>query len=719
MGDDKRFILFLVLTMAIVVGTPMLSNLIWPPPPPKPPIAKKQDSGAKTAKQPAEASGVRQAETVKPDAGAKPAVEAAASTDEPAAESREIGSLDPNSGFRMKVRITNNGAAVSHIELSDPKFKSEDQKNQLQLIAAKASETGSFTLALLDGGDDLDRRRWRIVDTPDANNAADDAQSVTLQADVPQRGLVVTKTYRLRKDSYNLELAIAIRNQGGEPQQVAYRLGGPRGFALEGAWYSTKKRDAAIADGLNSQLGRHVVTAAQVVDGAEEVLELAGADGAITRDSWLLALPWFDRFDVNKDGRLFGDEVQQAAYRLAGGKDNRWEERPLRFAGVEGQFFAVLVVPPPLKNAEDRWDAATTPVLVERDRKHPDRSDVSIEIESRGFALPPGESLEHTYSIYAGPRKKSVLLAATGDPALAESIIGFSGVLLIFPATLVSLTANTMLFLLQLFHGWVHNWGVAIIMLTALVRLLMFPLSRKQALAAVKMQSLKPEMDAIREKYKADKQKQSQAQMELWRKHNVNPLGGCLPVLIQMPIFIGLWQGLQSSVDLRHARFFLWIDDLAAPDALFPFPWPEDTFLLSFLGPYFNLLPAVLIVLMLVQQKMFMPPKTDPPDPQMEMQQTMMTYMMVFFGFIFWRLPSGLCVYYIASTTWGIVERKLLPKLQHATPTLAAESEAKTSDADEAGVNGKGSKKSRKDKRPADHSKLSWLTELIKRAEKK
>jgi YidC/Oxa1 family membrane protein insertase len=718
MGDEKRFILFLVLTMAVVVGTPMLSNLIWPPPP-KPVVAKKP-VGPKDAKKPQEAAAAAQVEPAKPDENAKSTVEAVGAADEPAAESREIGSLDPDSGFKLKVRITNTGAAVSRIELSDPKFKSEDQKNQLQLVATTASEAGSFTLGLKDAGDDLDRRRWLIVDTPDANNADDDAQSVTLQTAVPQRGLVIAKTYRLRKGSYNLELAIAVRNQGAEPRQVAYRLGGPRGFVLEGAWYSTKKRDAAIADGLNSQLSRHVVTAAQAVDGADEVLELVGADGAITRDNWQLALPWFDRFDVNKDGRLVGDEVQAAAYQLAGSaKENRWEERPLRFAGVEGQFFAVIMVVPSPTSDEDRWDAATTPVLVTRDRRHPDRSDVSIEIESRDFGLPPGAAIEHQYTIFAGPRKKSVLLAATGDPALAESIIGFSGVLLIFPAALVSLTANTMLFLLQLFHGWVHNWGVAIIMLTALVRLLMFPLSRKQALAAVKMQSLKPEMDAIREKYKTDKQKLSQAQMELWRKHNVNPLGGCLPVLIQMPIFIGLWQGLQSSVDLRQANFFLWVDDLAAPDALFPFPWPEDTFLLSFLGPYFNLLPAILIVLMLVQQKMFMPPKTDPPDPQMEMQQTMMTYMMVFFGFIFWRLPSGLCVYYIASTTWGIVERKLLPKLQHATPVVAVESEKKPSDGDTTGVNGKGPKKPRKDKRPDDHPKLSWLNELLKRAEKK
>jgi YidC/Oxa1 family membrane protein insertase len=106
------------------------------------------------------------------------------------------------------------------------------------------------------------------------------------------------------------------------------------------------------------------------------------------------------------------------------------------------------------------------------------------------------------------------------------------------------------------------------------------------------------------------------------------------------------------------------------------------------LGPYFNILPTVLIGLMIVQQKMFMPPKTDPPDPQVEMQQKLMLYMLVFFGIMFWTLPSGLCVYYIASTTWGIIERKLLPKLQPVASKTADE-QKKATDHDSSGRKGR------------------------------
>lgn len=311
---------------------------------------------------------------------------------------------------------------------------------------------------------------------------------------------------------------------------------------------------------------------------------------------------------------------------------------------------------------------------------------------------------------------------------MVQSIMNFQGALFIFPDWLVGLTASTMIFVLQTFHGWVGNWGIAILMLTAMVRLLMFPLSRKQALSAVKMQSLKPELDALKEKFKKDKEKLSRAQMELWRKHGVNPLGGCLPLLIQMPIFIGLWQGLQSTVDLRQAEF-LWINNLAAPDgpSIPIFEWGENIPLVSrFLGPYFNLLPCILIGLMLVQQKLFMPPKSDPPDPQMEMQQKMMTYMMVMFGAFFWKLPSGLCLYYICSTTWGIVERKLLPKLQHAQTPVAAGQE-KTSDAAErkgrgSERDGKGPGRDGKDKRPPGRPEPTLadrLTEFLKKAGKR
>jgi YidC/Oxa1 family membrane protein insertase len=734
MGEEKRFVLFLVLTMLVVVLTKPAFDLIFGPAPrpaakapddpdEQPDAAVKEDADKPEAPVPAKAK-VVEAPVV--DQGGKgPAVPAVPEQD-PEKESRTLGSTGSNSGYKMKVQFSNRGAAVERIELTD--FQNEERTGPLQLMATSDDEAGSFLLDFKGVSNQLDKRNWRILDEPPGAEESDDS-SIRFQATLVDKGLVITKTYRLKKASYNLGLELEIANRGDDAQSVTYRLGGPRGFVLEGAWYATKKREAAIADGSGSNLKRHAVVAADLVKGTDAILELADASGAIRRDAWKLPPAWFDRFDWDNNGRLSGDEVHAAAFRLAGGERNRWVERPVRFAGVDSQFFCVLLIVPAPKSPEDRWDAVTTPVLVTRAMdRYKDRSDVSVEIESRAFDVASGESLLHSYSVYAGPRNRKVLEEALVDPAIVHSIMNFQGALFIFPSWLVGLTASTMIFLLQTFHGWVGNWGVAILMLTVMVRMLMFPLSRKQALSAVKMQSLKPELDALKEKYKSDKEKLSRAQMELWRKHGVNPLGGCLPLVIQMPIFIGLWQGLQSSVELRQAKF-LWIDNLAAPDgpSIPFFEWGENVPLVSWLlGPYFNLLPCILIALMLVQQKMFMPPKSDPPDPQMEMQQKMMTYMMVMFGAFFWKLPSGLCLYYICSTTWGIVERKLLPKLQHADATSSPDQEKIGESGDRkvrgADRDGKSAGRDGKDKRPQARQQPTLadrFTEFLKNAGKR
>jgi YidC/Oxa1 family membrane protein insertase len=203
----------------------------------------------------------------------------------------------------------------------------------------------------------------------------------------------------------------------------------------------------------------------------------------------------------------------------------------------------------------------------------------------------------------------------------------------------------------------------------------MFPLSRKAAKNAQMMQELAPEMKRIAEKYKDDMQKRAAAQKELFAKHNYNPFGGCLLMFLQLPIFIGLYRALSVDIELRQASLIPglhWCSNLAGPDML----WYWKPYLPAFLagengwlGPYLNVLPIVTIVLFLLQQKMFMPPAT---DEQTRLQQQMMKFMMVFMGLLFFRVPSGLCVYFIASSLWSVAERKMLPPVgQPAKPAPA------------------------------------------------
>jgi YidC/Oxa1 family membrane protein insertase len=155
---------------------------------------------------------------------------------------------------------------------------------------------------------------------------------------------------------------------------------------------------------------------------------------------------------------------------------------------------------------------------------------------------------------------------------------------------------------------------------------------------------------------------------ELYRKHGYNPASGCLPVFIQLPIFVGLYRALMVDVELRDAPLLThairWCSNLAAPDMLFDWCSFMPGFItqgtgIFGLGPYFNLLPILTVFLFLWQQKKMMPPPT---DDQQAMQQKMMKYMMYFMGILFFKVASGLCVYFIASTLWGIGERKFLPK---------------------------------------------------------
>jgi YidC/Oxa1 family membrane protein insertase len=209
------------------------------------------------------------------------------------------------------------------------------------------------------------------------------------------------------------------------------------------------------------------------------------------------------------------------------------------------------------------------------------------------------------------------------------------------------------------------------VMLTVMVRLCMFPLSRKQVLGAMKMQELQPEMKRINEQYKKDLEGRNRALQQLFRRHNYHPLAGCLPVLIQLPIFIGLYNSLSVDIELRQQPLIAglaWCSNLAAPDMLHDWSGWMPNFVMNgglfgmlppAMGPYLNVLPILTVTLMMIQQKLYTPPPT---NEQAELQQKIMKYMMVVMCLLFYKVAAGLCLYFICSTTWGLAERKLMPK---------------------------------------------------------
>jgi YidC/Oxa1 family membrane protein insertase len=252
--------------------------------------------------------------------------------------------------------------------------------------------------------------------------------------------------------------------------------------------------------------------------------------------------------------------------------------------------------------------------------------------------------------VFMGPKELDLLESV--DPALSKAIdLGYSGII-----------ALPFLRLLKLFYRVFPNYGVAIILLTILVKLATLPIAIRGQRSMMKMQRLQPQVTKIREKYKDDSERLNREMVDLYKRNHVNPLGGCLPMVIQFPVLIALYEALLNAVDLRHAPFVGWIRDLSAPDCLHLSWIPEI--------PYINChgLPA-LVILMTVStflQQWLMPRQADPS------QQKMMMIMPLAFSFIFLQFPSGLTLYYFVSNLLGIVQQVILNKeFQQTSPETA------------------------------------------------
>jgi YidC/Oxa1 family membrane protein insertase len=659
MDHQRRLLLFGLSCFLILVGWNTLGRALFPgmfpDPKPRDQIVQKAD-GERAANEnngnaPESASGDQSVQAVANggDSGAAVARNGNAANDsgdaaaQPAQELEQfdtqvvtLGSRDPKSGYALWVDLTSVGASVVKASLNDPRYIVETEppkgqpRDQLSVVGNHVPDVAAVrpldatrkpltldldlkavddALAGLNPKASLRSVNWSVVET----EADPDSPGVTSAVTFARQagGIEVRKSFRLNRLSseeladshsvdllsapYELVVTIEIRNLTDTDRSLQYELQGPVGVALENVENARKFRDLKAGFLAEGSLSTTSLTSAKLVKAAES------------------------------------DSVEE------------WT-RPIRYIGVDVQYFAALIMPGGNQN-ESPYYSRVVPEVVGKAEKT-ERSDVSFRMVSQDIELPPRGDVLHELTVYLGPKRTELLV-----PYEADGVIDHGW----FAAI-----ANTMEFLVNKFHSWGAPYGIAIIMLTIIVRGFMFPISKKQALSAKRMKDLQPQLTELREKYKEDRQALAKAQMDLYRKANFNPLAGCLPVLLQLPIFIGLYRALSNSVDLRMAPF-LWFDNLAAPDNLFTM-----SFTLPFIGNSFNLLPLITMALFWVQQKMFMPPAT---TPEMEMQQKMMSYMMIFFGFLFYHVPAGLCVYFIASSAWGMSERKLLEFLPEKPQT--------------------------------------------------
>lgn len=410
------------------------------------------------------------------------------------------------------------------------------------------------------------------------------------------------------------------------------------------------------ADGIDNN-GRAVYTAAGT--------RFSLADG---EDSLIVDLHWQDDTNIKVTKRLTlrrGEYLVDVDYLVENNSDQRWQ------ANLFGQIKRQSAPPPSattnamgmkpflgvaITQQDDRFTKFSFKDLAEEPFKaqvpggwialiqhyflsawipNPEQTQTySARVTSSGFniagftspalILDPGKSGETGATFYAGPKDQYRLKEIS--PYLDLSVdYGW-----------LWWIAQPLFWLLTKIHAFVGNWGVAIILLTVLIKGAFFKLSATSYKSMANMRRVQPKLVSIREQFADDKQKQSQAMMELYKKEKINPMGGCLPILVQMPVFIGLYWMLMESVELRHAPFILWIKDLSVMD------------------PYF-VLPLLMGASMFYMQKLNPPP----PDP---MQAKIMQWMPVMFTFFFLWFPAGLVLYWVVNNLLSMAQQYVITR---------------------------------------------------------
>jgi YidC/Oxa1 family membrane protein insertase len=329
----------------------------------------------------------------------------------------------------------------------------------------------------------------------------------------------------------------------------------------------------------------------------------------------------FNSISVNyfDPGKLFG------LFQTSGPKDvyTATADRIL-WAAVSNQYFATILAPQEV-TANQVW---AVPVDLPTDDGQPPLRALQGALEIPGFRLAPGESKSVSFAIYAGPKEFTRLAKLPNDQA---EIMNFGW---------AKWVSELLLMVMNTLHAWVKSYALAIIIMTIIIRSLLWPLQNAATKSMRKMAKLSPIMNELREKYKDDPQRMNQETMKLYKEYGVNPFGGCLPMLVQIPIFFGFYGMLDKAIELRNSSF-LWVRDLSQPDTVF-----------HIAGIPINILPLVMAATQLWQ--MSITPKTGDPA-----QQRMFLFMPLIFLFICYNYASGLALYWTVQNLFFVAQMYL------------------------------------------------------------
>ena len=635
---NKDFFRALFWAMAIFLIWQMVSVRLWPSAPP---------AGQPTTTAPANGGLSSAAPSSRPTAGAASApaggagltaAEASSTLRAVGAETEEIVTLGDTSGFenspyRMRLELCSRGAAVDNVELSDHRqtVHADDRYRLLERVPRGGGGFGqpwrSLTIeqvAVDNRTVRMDDLAWEVTRREEGATQTADFRAVIHDNDQPIIELV--RTYALpaqprEQMRSDLSVTLSVRNLSAEPHDVIITELGPVGLPHEGGSGTPRKLYAAVEENGAFRLVKQTCT------------------------------------EVAKRGK----------YPLF---DSR-QEGTFLWLGAGNLYFTGTMCPVDEEGKEQ--SAAVAEVsAVDLDQDKATETDSTTRMVTRPLRLEPGGQQVLRAAWYLGGKDREIFeFAANADYVRRQYIVEIKEN---YGSCTFNFLTDWMIRLLNALEGLVRNFGVAIIILVIIVRVLLHPVTKKTQVNMVRMQqnmaSLQPKLDEVRRKFPNDAHRQQQEIMKAYREAGISPFGqmaGCLPMFLQMPIWVALWSSINNNLGMRGRGFVWWINDLTSPDYIYAFAHPVT---LPVLGQVtgLHLLPILVGIFMFAQQKLMPKPKTDTKLPrtaqteQAEQMQKIMPYMSLVMILLFYKFPSGLNLYIMISSMLGTVEQLYIRK---------------------------------------------------------
>ncbi len=347
---------------------------------------------------------------------------------------------------------------------------------------------------------------------------------------------------------------------------------------------------------------------------------------------------------------VMGDQgLQEPSYKDIAGKSQSWDVTNA-WLGFTDKYWAAVLLPDTSAKVQTRFSASKTG----------EEEDYQADYLGQALAVAPGASASTDTRLFAGAKQVSLVgIDFPFGPGGYNQALQLNHFDLLIDWGWFYFITKPMFLALEFFFHLVGNFGISILIVTLMVKILFFPLANKSYASMAKMKAVQPQMAMIKERYADDKMKQQQAMMELYKKEQINPVAGCLPMVIQIPVFWSLYKVLFITIEMRHAPFYGWIHDLSAPDPTNIFTLggliPFDPTVVPLIGSYLHLgfWPAVMGVTMWVQMKL----NPTQPDPT---QQMIFNWMPLIFTFMLAHFPAGLVIYWAWNNSLSVIQQSVI-----------------------------------------------------------